>query len=262
MGKIIMIASGKGGTGKTTAAANIGAALAARGCMTVLVDMDMGLRNLDIALGLESEIVYDFTDLIEGRCTLDDVLIKAGGYESLFFIASPQTRPVSEIEEEKLKNFWEQLRNRFDFCIADSPAGIGTGFMYTAAGADTVLITALAETAALRDADRAVSALTEKGVEDIRLLLNRIRPELMEKKLMPNADECMDMLGIPVIGIVPDDELLIRAALRGEPAVGVPGSAAGAAFLNIAARLCGENVPIMDFKKKSFWAKLKEAFEK
>ncbi len=260
MGKVIMVASGKGGTGKTTTAANLGAALSARGRLTVLVDMDMGLRNLDIALGLESGIVYDFMDMLDGRCTLDDVLVKADGYENLYFIAAPQTRPVSVIEEEKIKGFWDLLRNRFEFCVADSPAGIGAGFMYTAAGADTALIVTLAETASLRDADRAVSALVEKGIEDIKLIINRIRPEMIEKKLMLNADECMDMLSVPMIGIVEDDEELIRSALKGELAVNNPESHAGTAFKNIAARLCGEIVPIMEFKKKSFWERLKEVF--
>ncbi len=295
-----MVASGKGGTGKTTAVANIGAALAASGSLTVLVDMDMGLRNLDIALGLESEVVYDFTDFTDGRHSLDDVLVKVGGRENLYFIAAPQTRPAAEIDGEKLAVLWERLRERFDFCIVDAPAGIGTGFAYASSGADEAVIVSLAETAALRDADRAVSAFIKnretqddqkKQKEDnsdkknsensedtgenkpadsepqkhkleIKLLMNRIRPDLIEKKLMPNIDECMDMISVPVIGIVPEDEELIRASLSGRLAADEPLSSAGTAFSNTARRIKGEHVPIMEFKRKSFFKKLAEAFKK
>lgn len=258
MGQVIMIASGKGGTGKTTTAANLGAALSQRGKLTVLVDMDIGLRNLDVALGLESSIVYDFLDLLEGRCTLDEVLIKADGYENLYFIAAPQTRPVTAPDAEKVKEFWDSLRNRFEFCIADSPAGISGGFTYIEEAADAVIIVTLAETAALRDADRVISVLNEK--EDIRLIINRVRPEMIEKKLMLNMDECLDMLSVPMLGIVADDEELLKSGLQGELSVNNPDSVAGTAFKNIAARLCGEEVPVMEFRKKGFFGKLKELF--
>ena len=260
MGQVIMIASGKGGTGKTTAAANLGAAFSAKGKLTVLVDMDMGLRNLDVALGLESSVVYDFMDYLEGRCTIDEILLKADGYENLYFIASPQTRAVGDVDKEKLEEFWDILRNRFEFCIADSPAGISGGFTYIENAADTVIIVTLAETAAMRDADRVISLLGEK--EDIRLIMNRVRPELIEKKLMMNMDECMDMLSIPIIGIVPEDESLLVSAFKGSPAVNDSQSTAGKAFTNVAARLCGEDIPIMEFRKKGFFDKLKELFEK
>lgn len=262
MGKVIMVASGKGGTGKTTASANIGAAISARGYLTVLVDLDMGLRNLDIALGLESSIVYDFMDLLEGRCTLDDVLIHVPGYENLYFIAAPQSWPSSEIEDDKVTEFWESLKNRFDYCIADSPAGIGRGFRYAAGNADMAIIVTLAEITALRDADRVISVMEDTGTQDIRLIVNRVRPELIQKKIMPNIDECMDILSIPILGIIPDDEELLRSALKGELAVMNEKSEAGQALKNIAARLCGELVPIMEFRKRSFWERLKEVFGK
>lgn len=260
MGKVIMVASGKGGTGKTTAAANLGAAISARGKLTVLVDFDMGLRNLDVALGLESEIVYDFLDLLEGRCTLDDVLIRDTRYENLYFIAAPQTRPPSDLDEEKAEEFWQLIKNRFDYCIADSPAGISGGFLYAVHGADQAVIVTLPEVTALRDADRVISVLEERGIEDIRLVVNRVRPDLIEKKIMPNMDECLDMLSVPMLGIVIDDNELIRSALSGELAVSNPMSEAGQAFNNIAARICGEIVPVMEFRKKGFWEKLKEIF--
>lgn len=258
MGQIIMVTSGKGGTGKTTTAANLGAALSQRGKLTVLIDMDMGLRNLDVALGLESSTVYDFTDYLEERCTIDELLVKADGYENLYFIASPQTRAVNNIDPEKLEEFWNILKNRFDFCIADSPAGISGGFTYIEKAADIVIIVTLAEIAALRDADRVIAILNEK--QDIRLIVNRIRPELIEKKLMMNMDECMDMLGIPMLGIVPEDENLLVSAFKGSPAVNDDEVIAGRAFRNISARLCGEDVPVMEIKKKSFFKKIKELF--
>lgn len=258
MGQVIMVASGKGGTGKTTAVANLGAALSQRGKLTVLVDMDIGLRNLDVALGLESSIVYDFLDFLEGRCTIDEVLIKADGYENLYFIAAPQTRPVMVCDEERVTEFWDILRNRFDFCIADSPAGISGGFTYIENAADSVIMVTLAETAALRDADRVLSVLDSE--KEARLIVNRVRPEMIEKKLMLNMDECMDMLGIPMLGIVADDEELTKSALKGELSVNNPDSQAGMAFRNIASRLCGDDVPVMEFRKKGFFNKLKELF--
>ncbi len=256
MGKVIMAASGKGGTGKTTTVANLGAALSARGKLTVLVDMDMGLRNLDIALGLESSVVYDFLDFLEGRCTIDDILVKADGHENLYFIAAPQSRPASEIDGERLSEFWSLLKNRFDFCIADSPAGISGGFDLAAKGADTAIIVTLAETAALRDADRVISMLEESDITDSRLVVNRVRPEMIAKKTMLNMDECLDILGIPMLGIVAEDEELLKSAYKGESAVNNPNSVAGAAYKNIAARLCGETVPVMEFNQKSFWQRL------
>lgn len=256
MGKVIMIASGKGGTGKTTTAANLGAALSTQGMLTVLVDMDMGLRNLDVALGLESSVVYDFLDFLEGRCTIDDVLIKADGYENLYFIAAPQSQPASEIDSEKLQTFWEVLKNRFDFCIADSPAGTSGGFNLAAAGADMAIVVTHAETAALRDADRVISILEESNITDIKLVVNRVRPDMIAKKTMLNMDECMDILGIPMLGIIAEDEELLLSAYKGEPTVNNPNSIAGIAYKNIAKRLCGDAVPIMEFKQKSIWEKL------
>ena len=251
MGKIIVVASGKGGTGKTTTAANLGAALSENGYLTVLVDMDIGLRNLDIALGLESSVVFDAVEVIEGRSSLDEVLIQHSKYENLYFIAAPQTREAISVEEEKVTDFWERLKNRFDYCIVDAPAGIiGCGFEYACAGADAALIVSLPELTALRDADRAISVLEKKGIEDTKLIVNRIRPELIDRGLMMNVDECMDILGIPIIGIVPEDEELTACALSGELAMSQEKSLAGKAFSNIAKRLCGENIPILTMEKK------------
>lgn len=257
MGKIIIIASGKGGTGKTTATANLGAALAQRGHLTAVVDMDMGLRNLDIILGLESEIVFDISDVIDGTCTLDEAIIKDKDYENLYFIPSPQTRGVSFINDDSVKAVWEQIKSRFEYCIVDVPAGVDGGFLYAAMSADSAIIVTMPELTALRDADRAVSVLEDMGIEDIKVIINRIRPDMIDRGIMINVDDCVDTLGVPVAGLVPDDEELLISALKGELAVSNEQSKAGTAFKNIAARLDGVNVPIMDLEeKKSFWKRL------
>lgn len=250
MGKIVMIASGKGGTGKTTTAANLGAALAMRDKLTVLVDMDVGLRNLDIALGLESNIVYDLSDVLDGRCSLDEALIKDSRYENLYFLPSPQTRGEADFEYSSTKNLWEQLKSRFEFCIIDSPAGINGGFLYGAICADEAVIVTVPETAAIRDADRAISELEEIGIEEFHLIINRVRPELVDRRVMLNMDECVDILQIPVIGIVPEDDEVIAPANDGFLVVSNPRSSAGGAYRNIALRMCGGETPIMNFGKK------------
>lgn len=261
MGKIIITASGKGGTGKTTTAANLGAALATRGNLVALVDMDMGLRNLDVILGLESSIVYDISDVIDGGCVLDDALIKDTKYENLYFIPSPQTRPASSLRDEDVRRIWNQLSDRFDYCIVDAPAGVGGGFLYAAMCADTAVIVTMPEITALRDADRAISVLEDMDVKDIRVVINRVRPDMIDRGIMMNMDDCVDILQIPVLGIVPDDEELIISSLRGELAVSNPDSKAGQAFLNIAARLSGEEVPVMELDgKTSFFKRFKQLF--
>ncbi len=261
MGKIIITASGKGGTGKTTATANLGAALALRGHLTAVVDMDMGLRNLDIILGLESSIVYDISDVIDGTCSLDDALIKDKRYENLYFIPAPQTRDTSMLESEDVEKIRRQLKSRFDYCIVDAPAGIDGGFTYAAMCADSAVIVTMPELTALRDADRAISVLEDMGIEDIKVIINRIRADMINKGIMMNADDCVDMLQVPVIGLVPDDEELLVSALKGEIAVSNENSRAGTAFRNIAARIDGEEVPVMDFEvKEGFFTRLKRLF--
>ena len=262
MGKIILIASGKGGTGKTTAAANIAAALSASDKLTVAIDMDIGLRNLDIAFGLESSVVYDICDVIEERCTLDEALIKDTARGNLYILSAPQTRGASDFDRNSFSALWQRLKERFDYCVIDAPAGIDGGFEYSLDGVDTAVIIAMPEVSALRDADRVISVAEDNGIKDIRLVLNRVRPDLMHKGIMMNADDCVDMLGIPVLGIVPDDDELRIAALRGELAVMCSSSRAGEAFNNITKRILGEAVPIMDFEVRTgFFGKLRQMFK-
>lgn len=247
MGKIIAVASGKGGTGKTTVTANIGAALAKRGRLVVLIDMDMGLRNLDVALGLENDIVYDISDVMEGVCDIDDVLLKDKNTENLYFIPAPQTKNASALAEKDLGDFWEKIKSRFDYCILDCPAGMDGGLQIAAKAADEAIIVTIPEVAAIRDADRVIDVFEK---QDIRLILNRIRPEMMEKGLMMTVDHCMDILSLPLLAIIPEDEELIISTLKNELAISNTASKAGLALINAAARTEGESVPIMDFKSE------------
>ncbi len=250
MGKIIVIASGKGGTGKTTATANIGAALASRGKLTAVVDMDMGLRNLDIVLGLESSIVYDISDVIEGTCTLDEALIKDTRYENLYFMPSPQTRGAVTFDGDAVEKVWKQLASRFEYCLVDAPAGLDGGFLYASLCADSAIIVTVPFLTALRDADRTVSVLEDMGISDIRVVINYVRADMINRGIMMNMDDCVDMLQIPVLGIVPDDEELVLSFLERELAISNERSIAGKAFSNIAARILGEEVPVIDFDVK------------
>ena len=254
MGKLIIVASGKGGTGKTTVTSHVGAALADMGYLTVLVDADAGFRNLDIALGLESSIVYDYSDCIRGSQELDDALIKCPVGENLYFVAAPQSVTTADFDDERTEEFWTGLKNRFDYILADAPAGMG----------DEAVIVSLAETSSLRDADRVVSELEDNGVETIRLILNRVDPALVEQKILMNADDCIDVLSIPILGIVPDDAAVTASMIKGEPLLVPDGYGAGTAFSNIARRLSGQNVHMMDFevrRKRGFWKKLKDLFK-
>lgn len=263
MGKIIIVASGKGGTGKTTATANIGAALAMRGNLVALVDMDMGLRNLDVVLGLENSIVYDISDVIEKSCSLDEALVKDMRYDNLYFIPAPQTRGFAELKEEDIREIMEQLKSRFDYCIIDSPAGVDGGFLYAAMCADSALIVTTPFLTALRDADRAISVLEDNGIEDIKVVINRVRSDMINRGIMINMDDCVDMLQVPVAGIVPDDEELIVSSFRGETAISNSMSKAGEAFKNVAARICGEEIPVLDLEEKEgFFKRLKKRLAK
>lgn len=263
MGKMIIVASGKGGTGKTTFTSQVGTALANLGYLTALVDADAGFRNLDIALGLESQVVYDYSDYIKGGIDLDQVMVRNSIYENLYFIAAPQSAATTDFEPEKTKEFWERLKGRFDFILADAPAGMGDGFQFAAEYADEGIIVSLAEASSLRDADRVVEELEKNGIEDIRLCLNRIKPELIEQKVIMNVDDCVDVLSIPILGIIPDD-IAVTECVVGGKYIGDTGIGSGRAFINIASRLSGNHVPIMDIEssKKSLFSKIKKAFSK
>lgn len=264
MGRIIIVASGKGGTGKTTLTSHLGAMLADCGHLTALVDADAGFRNLDIALGMESNVVYDYSDYINGKSNLDDVLVKSSELENLYFVAAPQSASTTDFDEKKTKEFWEKLKGRFEFVLADAPAGMGDGFMFAAQYADEAIIVALAETSSLRDADRVITELEDIGVQTIRLVINRMNGQLVEQKILMNVDDCMDVLAIPMLGIVPDDNAVVKSMAEGKPLMSGVGCCAAVAFRNIVMRLLGNQVPIMDFslKKQSLFGRLKKLFSK
>lgn len=264
MGKLVIVASGKGGTGKTTFTSQVGILLSSLGKLTAVVDADAGFRNLDIALGLENSVVYDYSDYISKNADIDDILIKNPDTENLYFIAAPQSAVTSDFDTDRTKQFWETLKSRFDFILADAPAGMGDGFRFASDYADCAVIVSLTEASSLRDADRVIEALQESGIEDIQLVLNRINRELIEKKVHMNVDDCIDVLSIPILGLVPDDDAVAESVVCGK-AIAQEGNGAGQAFLNIAKRMTGEHILMMEFDKPSrdtIWSRMKKTFSK
>lgn len=244
MARVITVTSGKGGVGKTTTTANLGTALALHGQRVVVVDADIGLRNLDVVMGLENRIVYDLVDVVEGRCRLRQALIKDKRFPELFLMPAAQTRDKDAVSPDDMVALCNDLRREFDFVLIDSPAGIEGGFRNAIAGADEVLLVTTPEISAVRDADRIVGLVEafEKGHP--RLILNRIRPNMVNRGEMMTTEDVVEILAIDLIGIVPDDESIITTTNRGEVAVMARSSKAGRAFATIARRLLGEDVPL------------------
>jgi septum site-determining protein MinD len=249
--EVITVSSGKGGVGKTTAVANIAVALAADGRKVVCIDGDIGLRNLDVVMGLENRIVYDIVDVIEGRCKLRQAMIRDKHYADLYLIPAAQTRDKSAVSPSDMNRVCNELRADHDFVLIDSPAGIERGFRNAIAAADKVLVVTNPEVSAVRDADRVVGILEaeEKGTPS--LVINRLNPALVKNNDMLSAEDVLDLLGIPLIGIVPEDETVIVGSNRGTPVVNDPKSRAGQAFRHIAKRLQGQDVPFMDLEPQS-----------
>ncbi len=245
MSRVITITSGKGGVGKTTTTANLGTALAMQGLRVAVVDADIGLRNLDVVLGLENRIVYDLVDVVEGRCRLRQALIKDKHFPDLCLLPAAQTRDKDAVSPDDMIALANQLRTEFDYVLFDSPAGIEGGFRNAIAGADEVLIVTTPEVSAVRDADRIIGLVEafEKGHP--RLILNRLKPRMVNRGEMMSVEDVLQILAIDLIGVVPDDEVIVTATNRGEVAVLDRGSLAGRAFLDIARRLKGEQVPFM-----------------
>lgn len=243
MGRVITITSGKGGVGKTTTTANLGTALALQGGRVVVVDADIGLRNLDVVMGLENRIVYDLVDVVEGRARLRQALIKDKRLPELCLLPAAQTRDKDAVSREQMIELTGQLRREFDFVLIDSPAGIENGFRNAIAGADEVIIVTTPEVSAVRDADRIIGLVeaAEKGPPN--LVVNRIKPRLVNRGEMLSVEDVLELLAITLIGIVPDDESIVTSTNRGEAAVYDHQSQAGRAFLDVARRLRGEEVP-------------------
>ncbi len=244
MSEVIVITSGKGGVGKTTTSANIGTGLAILGKRTVLIDTDIGLRNLDVVMGLENRIVYNLVDVVEGNCRMKQALIRDKRYPNLYLLPSAQTRDKTAVSPEQMKKLVDDLRDEFDYILLDCPAGIERGFQNAIAGADRALVVTTPEVSAIRDADRIIGLLEAADMGMIDLIVNRIRMDMVRRGDMMSMEDVMDILAVNVIGVVPDDESIVISTNQGEPLVGM-GSLAGQAFLNICRRIMGEQVPFL-----------------
>jgi septum site-determining protein MinD len=245
--RVITITSGKGGVGKTTATANLSVALAMRGQRVVSIDADIGLRNLDVVMGLENRIVYDLVDVVEGRCRLRQAMVRDKRLSELYLLPAAQTRDKNSVEPEQMVQICQELRPDFDFIFVDSPAGIEQGFRNAIAPADEAIIVTTPEVSAVRDADRIIGLIEAAGKETMRLLINRLRPDMVRREDMLSIDDVLDVLAIDLLGVIPEDEQIIVSTNRGHPLVLDGRNRAGQAYNNVASRILGEDVPFMSF---------------
>ena len=248
LGTSIVVTSGKGGVGKTTTSANLGTGLAMLGYSVVVLDADIGLRNLDVVMGLENRIVYDIVDVVEKNCRLKQALIKDKRHEKLYLLPAAQTRDKTAVKPEQMVELIGELKKDYDYIIIDSPAGIEQGFEYSIAGADRAIIVTTPEISAVRDADRVIGILEAKELHNPKLIINRIRPEMVKRGDMMNIDDIIDILAIELLGIVPDDESIVISTNKGEPAVMDDNSRAGQAYRNISRRIVGEEVEFLNLE--------------
>jgi septum site-determining protein MinD len=269
LGKIVTITSGKGGVGKSTTTANLATGLALMGKQVIAIDFDIGLRNLDMLLGLENRIVYDVVDVMEGRCNLSQAIIKDKRSRGLHFLPASQTKDKSVLDKDKVEKLLGSLKEKFDYILIDSPAGIESGFEHAIYLADTALIVTTPDVSAVRDADRVIGIIDAKSkkaqqgqeVEKF-VIINRVKPQLVERGDMLSVDDILQILALPLIGLLPDDEEIIRATNLGEPVILNPKSKVGEAFKNIARRLEGEEVPFKELEEKEgFFSRLKRLFK-
>jgi len=261
MSEVIVITSGKGGVGKTTTTANIGTGLALSGKKTVLIDTDIGLRNLDVVMGLENRIVYDLVDVVEGNCRVKQALIKDKRFEGLYLLPAAQTRDKSAVTPQQMMKLCDELREEYDYILIDCPAGIEQGFKNAIAGADRAIVVTTPEVSAVRDADRIIGLLEANEVRNPKLLINRLRADMVKRGDMMSIDDIIDILAIGLIGVVPDDEKIVVSTNRGEPAITDEKSLAGQAYRNVVRRIKGEDVPFMSFNEdQGIMLKLKKLF--
>ncbi len=256
MSEVIVITSGKGGVGKTTTSANVGTGLAILGKRVVLIDTDIGLRNLDVVMGLENRIVYNLVDVVEGNCRMKQALIRDKRYPNLFLLPSAQTRDKTSVNPGQMVKLVASLREEFDYILLDCPAGIEQGFKNAVAGADRAIVVTTPEVSAIRDADRIIGLLEAGEMKQIDLIINRIRMAMVRRGDMMSVDDVMDILSVPVIGTIPDDEDIVISTNQGEPLAGMNGFA-GQAYLNICRRILGESVPFLNFdSSRNLWSKI------
>ncbi|GFZ31161.1 site-determining protein [Clostridium zeae] len=264
MGVSIVITSGKGGVGKTTTTANIGTALAALGKRVVVVDGDTGLRNLDVLLGLENRIVYTIIDVIENRCRTKQALIKDKRFSNLFLLPTAQTKDKNDISTQQMLKLVNELKEEFDYVLIDCPAGIEQGFENAIVGADRAVVVVNPEITSVRDADRVIGKLDAKGLEDHQVIVNRLNYEMTQRGDMLDVPDIIETLSVKLLGIVPDDKTITVSTNKGEPIVLDDKAFAGQAFRNIARRITGEEVPLLDLSNEvgGFFNSLKRLFKK
>lgn len=251
--KIITVTSGKGGVGKTTITANLASALAMQGKKVTAIDADVGLRNLDIVMGLENRIVYDLVDVVEGRCRLRQAMIKDKRQSDLYLIPAAQTRDKTAVSPSDMVLVCDQLREEMDYILIDSPAGIERGFQNAIAPADMVLVVTNPEVSAVRDADRIIGMVEAEEKGPAQLVINRLKPRMVERGEMLSIDDVLDILAIQLIGVIPEDEAILISTNQGTPVAmsSINGVSASQAFRNLAQRVAGQTVPFMDFSAKA-----------
>lgn len=261
--RVIVITSGKGGVGKTTTTANIGAALADKGHKVLLIDTDIGLRNLDVVMGLENRIVYDLIDVIEGRCRVSQALIKDKRCPNLVLLPAAQIRDKNDVNTDQMKELIFSLKESFDYILIDCPAGIEQGFKNAIAAADEAIVVTTPEVSATRDADRIIGLLEAAGIKNPRIVVNRLRIDMVKEKNMLSVEDILDILAVKLLGVVPDDETVVISTNKGEPLVYKGDSLAAKAFKNIASRIEGVEVPLLDLDiKMSILEKIKFVFKR
>lgn len=254
MAEIIVVTSGKGGVGKSTITANLGSALALLGKSVVMIDADTGLRNLDIVLGKTNRVVYDFSDIIQGKCKISQALIDDKEIKNLYMIPASQTKEKSDFSGAEMKKLVKELSLKYDFIIIDSPAGIETGFKNAIAGANRAIVVVTPDFSSIRDADRVLERIEKAGIKKSEIVINRYRHDMAKKGDLPGIDEILEILAANLLGVVPEDVKVIVSANKGTSVVKNKLSGAGKAFSNMALRICNKNVPMMNFEtKKSFF---------
>lgn len=260
MGEVIVVTSGKGGVGKTTTVANVGVGLSLQGKSVALVDADIGLRNLDVVLGLENRIVYDLVNVIEGEAKLKQALIKDKRHKGVFLLPAAQTRSKTDVNTEQMRALFGELKSNFDYVIVDCPAGIEQGFKNAIAGATKAIVITTPEVTAARDADRIIGLLEAEEITDYSLIINRIRPDMVQREDMLDINDLIELLSIELLGVIPDDEEVIVSTNKGELLITHENSRAAKAYNNIVRRMLGEKVPLMTLENENmgFFKKLKK----
>ncbi|MFA7467705.1 MAG: septum site-determining protein MinD [Desulfotomaculaceae bacterium] len=257
MGEVIVVTSGKGGVGKTTTSANLGAGLASAGSRVCLIDADIGLRNLDVVMGLENRIVYDLVDVTSGNCSFRKALIKDKRFDNLFLMPAAQTKDKTAVNPAQMEALCSEIKDDFDYVLIDCPAGIEQGFRNAIAGADQAVVVTTPEVSAVRDADRIIGLLEKEDLREPKLIVNRMRHQMVKHGDMMSIDDIIEILAIDLLGVVPEDELVVVSTNRGEMVVLNNNSKSGQAYRNIVRRIRGEDVPMMNLEDSGLFDKIR-----